>query len=772
MQLTIRHLIGFLLFAISTFFQGKTLAQSWTETSGPSGGHVGKVVIHPQNPQIVYAIVSLPYSGVFKSIDEGHSWSALTNGFEFDTTENYDRWPTELAIDISNPETLYVAINDPIPSAPSLLYRSVNGGANWSVIKEDRIFALYSDKGDVFALSGTGLFFSSDAGNSWTLQNPSLLGDDDSNKILVDAQKVLWIGGSQGLFQSADSGKTFQGIAFPIEFWRIQTFDVTIINGTKLIVASVAAAPLYGNFYISYDEGKTWLDRTATLPFEPTLGRYSIPADVKISPSSIDHIYAGLIEGFFRTKNGGLNWVRQDSGLVLPHAYTTQTLPPIVSTLDVSPFRPDFLIAGTTNDGIFLSTDSGLSWKSVHSPSGEVEALSASKSSSGVFAASTGGVYYHDADSWKPTALLIGQASIGITELAVSPHNARIILCGATHGIPLAHMYRTFDGGVTWDFKRFTPTQILTEGDINKIVFDPIDTSRVYSAWTDFSGRNGAVMATDDQGDTWVPLEIPTGAEPVDMAVNQIDNRIVYLLRGDGQVDRSEDRGVTWTQIRAPTDSQHTVIRIDPRNQNTIYLGGFSLFKSEVADSSHWMRMPFDKKVTDLQIDPITRELFVGTYNEGVWRSSDAGNTFTKMPPLASERITSLLFYTKDQRKLLFAGTMGVGAYYVDLGPVSSVGKNEEIVQGYHLAQNYPNPFNSNTRITYQLAKPEKVALEIFNVLGQKIKILLNEERQAGTHSIAWDGSDELGKPVSAGLYLYTLSFRSSLLVRKMMYLK
>ena len=81
-------------------------AQMWESTSGPSGGEVNKIVIHPNDPNIICAAVSLPYSGVFKSTNSGQFWEALTNGLEFDNIENENRWINDIAIDYSNPENV------------------------------------------------------------------------------------------------------------------------------------------------------------------------------------------------------------------------------------------------------------------------------------------------------------------------------------------------------------------------------------------------------------------------------------------------------------------------------------------------------------------------------------------------------------------------------------------------------------------------------------------------------------------------------------------
>ena len=73
------------------------------------------------------------------------------------------------------------------------------------------------------------------------------------------------------------------------------------------------------------------------------------------------------------------------------------------------------------------------------------------------------------------------------------------------------------------------------------------------------------------------------------------------------------------------------------------------------------------------------------------------------------------------------------------------------------LLQNYPNPFNPVTTIDFQLVESSPVELVIYNVLGQKVAILVNREISAGYHHIQWDGRNEFGKAMASGVYFYSL---------------
>ncbi len=88
------------------------------------------------------------------------------------------------------------------------------------------------------------------------------------------------------------------------------------------------------------------------------------------------------------------------------------------------------------------------------------------------------------------------------------------------------------------------------------------------------------------------------------------------------------------------------------------------------------------------------------------------------------------------------------------------------------LHQNYPNPFNPSTTIRYNIAEASPVRLNIYNLKGQKVRTLVNEQRTAGQHSIHWDGTDDGGRTVTAGLYLYRLEAGKTNITRKMLLLK
>jgi hypothetical protein len=97
---------------------------------------------------------------------------------------------------------------------------------------------------------------------------------------------------------------------------------------------------------------------------------------------------------------------------------------------------------------------------------------------------------------------------------------------------------------------------------------------------------------------------------------------------------------------------------------------------------------------------------------------------------------------------------------------------NFTLAKGYVLEQNYPNPFNPTTTINFKLPKREKVRLVIYDVLGKSIRTLVSSPMTAGSHSMEWDGKDQLGQTVSTGVYIYRLEGESVTLTKKMLLVK
>ncbi len=75
----------------------------------------------------------------------------------------------------------------------------------------------------------------------------------------------------------------------------------------------------------------------------------------------------------------------------------------------------------------------------------------------------------------------------------------------------------------------------------------------------------------------------------------------------------------------------------------------------------------------------------------------------------------------------------------------------------YALHPNFPNPFNSECQIAYQLPAAGDVSLIVYNLIGQRVRVLAEGNRQAGYYQVTWDGRDDSGREVSSGVYCIRL---------------
>ncbi|MGB2697594.1 MAG: T9SS type A sorting domain-containing protein [Candidatus Zixiibacteriota bacterium] len=90
----------------------------------------------------------------------------------------------------------------------------------------------------------------------------------------------------------------------------------------------------------------------------------------------------------------------------------------------------------------------------------------------------------------------------------------------------------------------------------------------------------------------------------------------------------------------------------------------------------------------------------------------------------------------------------------------------------FSISQNFPNPFNAQTSFSISLPDETHVNVVVYNVMGQKVKILVDEGLTAGIHTITWDGTNESNQNVSSGIYFYRIVTQENVVTRKMTLIK
>lgn len=118
----------------------------------------------------------------------------------------------------------------------------------------------------------------------------------------------------------------------------------------------------------------------------------------------------------------------------------------------------------------------------------------------------------------------------------------------------------------------------------------------------------------------------------------------------------------------------------------------------------------------------------------------------------------------------LFADSSGIQSFIIQPG----LGKRttETLPRSFQLYPNYPNPFNPSTTLKFDLPEEGAVHLVIYNILGQRVRTLVNQVLPAGRHGIVWDGRNQAGNIVSSGVYFCSLRTDNFFTSRKMILMK
>jgi hypothetical protein len=95
-----------------------------------------------------------------------------------------------------------------------------------------------------------------------------------------------------------------------------------------------------------------------------------------------------------------------------------------------------------------------------------------------------------------------------------------------------------------------------------------------------------------------------------------------------------------------------------------------------------------------------------------------------------------------------------------------------DVPKTYDLTQNCPNPFNPTTTIQYQLPERTHVRLTIYNVMGQRVRVLVDEPKPQGRYKVMWDGRNDAGEAVASGVYFYRMTTQGFEMTKKMVLLR
>jgi hypothetical protein len=223
-----------------------------------------------------------------------------------------------------------------------------------------------------------------------------------------------------------------------------------------------------------------------------------------------------------------------------------------------------------------------------------------------------------------------------------------------------------------------------------------------------------------------------------------------YLSTGDIFLRNSLDSGTIWTPEMQVTDNHLANISDIISNGDTIVIA--------------WE----DKRYEDGRGSIYCTKSIDGGINwdEPYWVDGDTNNSINPAIATSNGRIYVVWYDIRSPDSL--------GLFFSRYDPDNDAIGNDDIdnTPDKLLLSAYPNPFNSTTIIMFETPQPSDVELTVFNILGQKVKTLVNEKMPAGSHTINWNGTNQAGQVVSSGLYFYQLKSDDQATVKKLLLLK
>ncbi|KAA3604099.1 MAG: T9SS C-terminal target domain-containing protein [Calditrichaeota bacterium] len=710
---------------------------SWTFVGLPNSHHIGRIVIHPTNPDIVWVAAmgklfdTNPERGVYKTIDGGQTWTQQL-------TVNDSTGCIDISINPQNPDELYASMWERIRRPQerkvggmgSGLYKSIDGGQTWNQLTNglppnalnvgrigvkvapslpSTVYAIYVDHPGYFK----GFYKSVDSGATWT----ELVDSNDPD--LMD------------IFSSFG--------------WYFGTIDVDPVNPDHIIAMGVRIKN-------STDGGQTWNSFDS---FQMHVDHHAF----WFNPLVPSEIYVGNDGGLYYTNNTGNSFTKASNFPVTQFYAITH-----------DPQLPQRLYGGTQDNNTVRTLTGNLDdYQSILGGDG-FYCLVDPTNSDRVYAEYQWGNLFRIENGQSTN--IVGQNS-GIdqneprnwsTPFAMSPFDNSTLYFGTNR------VYKTTDMGDNWTSFSPTLTNPPQGGNLNFGTVTTIAPSftnpDIVWAGTD----DGNVWVTSDDGANWtnvsasLPTRWCTRVAPVKFDnggwIGAADSICYVSFSGFKENDltahlwKTEDLGQTWIDVSG--------------NLPNVPINDVIAFSQPVIIN------PSQKSSSKINQIDMTTHLFVGT-DLGVFNSFPLfqGYNWTIMDdglPLSPVFDLELIEGTQYH---LVAGTHGRSMFKVDITSIiwSDIEEEENKLEGYELAQNYPNPFNPSTTINYELpiSNSVKSKLTIFNILGEKVK---EYELTNSKGSVVWNGTNESGKQVSSGTYLYRLESGKFSQTKKMQLLK
>jgi len=352
----------------------------------------------------------------------------------------------------------------------------------------------------------------------------------------------------------------------------------------------------------------------------------------------------------------------------------------------------------------------------------------------------------------------------------------RIWFC--TQGEQAGKIFRTTDGGFTWELQFFDTTVSRYMNYIE--MFDSMNGMAMGNPAD--STRPALFLKTTNGGVDWISQNtsylIGLWSFDIWRGVDFVNLNQGYFYR-NSTIYKTTNSGIDWSII---FEGEFCPL-LKGYDENLLLAGGSlggtsGTIHRTIDGGLNWESNQFDSLSwgTDLEFIPNNpAKVWYSSLGSNVFFSNDTGKTWTKEFGLDNLRFNDIVF-TDENNGWLLANQPATGRKTRIFrttnggqgGIVISVEDESQLnPTGFKLEQNYPNPFNPTTSLQYSIGNRQFVTLKVFDLLGREIATLVNEEKPAGTYEVEFDGTN-----LPSGVYFYQLKAGSFIETRKMVLLK
>jgi photosystem II stability/assembly factor-like uncharacterized protein len=646
--------------------------EPWT-SGGPIGGYVTHLAIAPSNPDIMYA--GSVGGDIYKTSDGGATWtwvSAIYKYYEIPPRTAFARF-RDLQIAPDNPELIYAGTDWG-------LYISQNGGRDWTnTLGDNYVNSIAVDPSNPSnILIGTGPFSeiigilkSTDGGMNW--QEKLLEVSVDSVETILfdtnDAQTVYagttgYYGG--GLHKSTDGGETW----IPLEVSSGHNVYALAMTPSGFSPATIYAnTGNYGeDYYASTDQGATW---DALLKPDMALG-YLCVSYLVVDPGNAKQFYTSGPDSLYKYDSDTEQWTEIASGVF--------SIRP--SSMVISPQNGD-LFVGASKGGFFKSIDGGSQWVSSNLINTYINDLAIDPNDSQTAYAAVDGIGFslaktnNSGDAWD----YLVNSETDLSAVAIDPQNPATIYAADDvmdmEDKYVAFIYKSVNSGQDWEKIPYMRC-VVGECEIvnTKILVSATNPKNILVGGT---GDNGLLARTTDGGISWDEIDTNTtttalAADPnnPDIVYGGSENSINFLFRYTDVWGNW-----TYTTIFGPV-GMGTVRDIAVDQGSRVWCAASDGLRrwEEGADKTHFTNIPTDDIMAvtiDRSVSP--NAVYIGTHGMGVYVSKDDGASWTAMNDGLGSLFVTNLQVSASQPKVLYAGTenMGVWSKMIENGQIISI---------------------------------------------------------------------------------------------------